>query len=169
MRSILFCGLAVLLAVTQTPTTTLGKHVAWTIKDAGTTTVSTRLAGQALTVEIHTWSVPVVVSSSPSAQPYPECTYTQNPCSITDWIHIRVGGKESAVRQDGLAGLGDMHYVSVAGTPSRLVLTIAGGDGADAYRARLLFDHERLIERKVYGLDEEHPAEISHYYYTDIG
>lgn len=169
MKLALLVGMAVLLAVPQASTTTVGQRKAWSIKKAGTTIVTTHLGGEELTVTIHTWTVPVDDSGSGLNQPYPDCTYTQNPCSIADWIHIRMGTKTVAVRTDGIAGLGDMHYLSIAGSPPRLMLVIAGGDGADGYVAQLLFDRLRLVERRVYGIDKQHPVEVSHYYYTNIG
>lgn len=156
-------------ASAQAPTTTVGKRKAWIIKGAGTTTVTTRLGGEPLTVEIHTWQVPVNDRDEDGPRPYTQCTYSQNPCSITDWIHVRLGGKTLWIGPYDIAGLGDMHYLSISGSPSRLVLYIAGGDTVNSYDAHLIFNREHLIERVLYSLDEEHPFEVSHFYYGSIG
>lgn len=168
MRAALVILLTALMAAAQAATTTYAGRKAWIIKGAGTTTATIRLGGEMLTVEIHTWQVPVNADDSNAPRPYTQCTYTQNPCSITDWIHVRLGGKTIWVGSFAIAGMGDMHYLAVSGSPSRFVLYIGGGDAADSYDARLIFKNQNLVERIVYGLDSKQPFEVSHYYCEDI-
>lgn len=106
-----------MLVAAQAPTTTVGRRRTWAIKSAGTTTVTTRLGKSEVMDAIHTRTLTVDDSGSASIQPFPECTYTQNPCSITDWIEVGIDGKPMTVRSDGIAGLGDMGYLSVSGLP----------------------------------------------------
>ncbi|MGH9472709.1 MAG: hypothetical protein ACRD1M_08195 [Terriglobales bacterium] len=168
MKVPLVCGLAVLMAAAQVPNVTYAGRKAWIIKRAGTTTVTTQLRGEALTVAIHTWQVPVKAGPLVEHRPYPQCTYSQDPCSITDSIQVTLGGHKLWVGQDQLAGLGDIHYLSIAGSPAHLELRIAGGDGADGYDAHLIFDGDHVAERALYGIDQQHPFEVTHYYYETI-
>lgn len=96
--------LAALAGAAQAPATTFGGRKAWVAQVARTTRVFTVLGHQQLTIQIHAWQIPVKAGPLAPHRPYPQCTYPQNPCSITDWIHITLGGHRLWVDQGQLAG-----------------------------------------------------------------
>lgn len=132
-------------------------HAVWAIQSNGTTVVETQVSRVGLEVSIHARAIPAG----------PECGGSK--CSVTDQIEARLGGKPLWVGRYQIAGLGDLHYLAVSGSPSRLDLILMGGDAAESYEAHLIFNREHVVERILYpGMDLRHPFEVSHYFYGNI-
>lgn len=94
-----------------------------------------------------------------------QCTYSRIPCSLTDSIRVSIDGKEIFIPRSAFADLGDISTAELAMSNGRLILTIKGGDASESYIAKLLFNNDRLSERRLYsGEDPEHPLEVSRYY-----
>ncbi|MGH2409344.1 MAG: hypothetical protein ACRDGS_03135 [Chloroflexota bacterium] len=164
----MMCALLVLLwtslgAAQQLPYKVDGRAV-WAVKPSGTTSVSTHLKGSEVEISVHTWQVPLQPAVRAALGPYPECTDAR--CGITDQIQVKLAGKPLWVGSYQIAGLGDVHYLALTGSPARLDLILIGSDAADSYEAHLIFSGGRVVERVLYsGIDLSHPFEVSHYYY----
>lgn len=139
----------------------------WAIKPSGTTAVNTQVDTTALAISIHTWQTRPQTARQTGVDSYPECTGA--PCGITDWIRVQLGGKPLWVGPYQIAGLGNVHYLSISGSPARLDLILIGGDAAESYEAHLIFNDQHVVERILYAaIDLSRPFEISHYFYGTI-
>jgi hypothetical protein len=69
------------------------------------------------------------------------------------------------IPRSAYADLGDIETAKLNVSNGRMTLTITGGDASEAYVAKLFFDRQRVLERRLYsGEDDTHPLEVSHYY-----
>ncbi|MGH9479151.1 MAG: hypothetical protein ACRD1A_07975 [Terriglobales bacterium] len=150
----------------QLPYKVNGRKV-WEVQPSGTTTVRTSLGKTPLVVAIHTWQMQPQGARPAGPYAYPACIGAA--CSITEWIRVRLGGKSLWVGPYQIAGLANIHYLAIGGSPARLELILVGDDAAESYDAHLIFNNEHVIERVLYaGIDLSHPFEVSHFYYSDI-
>lgn len=150
----------------------------WGIYPSGETVVSTPLGKSKVTITIDAFPVEVDLNHFLQDDPgyehlappkYVQCTFTQDPCSLTGRIQVAIDGHQLLIPVNAYTSLGDIHYVSVAGTPQTLVLYLIGGDAAGGYFARWTFDRTHLTESRLYsGMDPYNPEEISFYNYGDI-
>lgn len=63
------------------------------------------------------------------------------------------------------ADLGDISSAELTTNKGQMILTIQGGDASESYIAKLTFNRQRVLERRLYsGEDADHPLEISHFY-----
>lgn len=166
MRLLVLLLFAALGAGQQLPYKVDGRAV-WAVKPSGATVVNTRLGGISVEISIRAWRWRSGSGEADSQDSYPECW--DSPCSIMSDLHVLVGGKQLWVGPYQIAGLGDVHYLAVAGTPEHLTLIFMGHDAAEAYEAHLIFKDKHVVERILYaGIDLSHPFEVSHYFYETI-
>jgi hypothetical protein len=96
---------------------------------------------------------------------FAQCTYARFPCVLTGWISILVNENEIFIPRSAYSDLGDITSAEVSPNGNLFVLTIKGGDASESYIARLVFDKERVLERRLYsGEDPQHATEVSRYY-----
>lgn len=158
------------LCCAQVATTTFAGRKAWRIASTGATVVRTTFAGQPLVISIHAWPVHVEARLADPPQPYPQCTYSQDPCSITDRIAVRLGGRSLWVDASTFSDLTDMHYLSVSARGGQMDLIIGGGDGMASYDAHFVFNRGRIVKRILYdGPAENFISETTEYHYQVIG
>lgn len=76
-----------------------------------------------------------------------------------------MNGVELSLPSAAYADLGDINSAAIEEKGDQIVITLDGGDASESYIAKLIFDKDRLVERRIYpGEDATEPVEISHYY-----
>jgi hypothetical protein len=96
---------------------------------------------------------------------FAQCTYARFPCVLTGRISILVNESEIFIPRSAYSDLGDISSVEVSPSGNVFTLTVKGGDASESYIARLVFDKERVLERRLYsGEDPQHATEVSRYY-----
>lgn len=145
-----------------------GERRASQINPNGETTVSAEFGKTKLVAIFQTSTVdigPPPTDNKPRR--FAQCTYTRIPCSLTGQIRVLVNGRDTFVPTSAFADLGDIVSVEFSTKEDLFILTIRGGDGSESYIARLVFNKERLLERRLYsGEDKYHVLEVSRYYKT---
>lgn len=141
-----------------------GQHHGQRIAPDGRSEISAVLAGSTIRVVFRAATVPIS-ASDPSSRRYAQCTYSRVPCSLTEDIQISANGHEVFVPRAAYADLGDISSAELTTNHGRMILTIQGGDASESYIAKLTFNRQRVLERRLYsGEDADHPLEISHFY-----
>jgi len=80
-------------------------------------------------------------------------------------LRITVSGNEIFVPRSAYSDLGDILSAEISTKGNVFVLAITGGDASESYIVRLIFDKNRLLERRLYsGGDRQHAVEVSHYF-----
>jgi hypothetical protein len=131
----------------------------------GETTVSAAFGKTKLVAVFHTSTVEI--STDDKTPRFAQCTYSRVPCSLTGQIKIFVDGTDILVPGAAYADLGDISTAEFSTKEGFFVLTITGGDASESYLARLVFNKNRLLERRLYsGEDPDHVLEVSHFYKT---
>ena len=134
------------------------------IAPSGTTTISISYGTKKIEAEFRTATVPISPSER-SERRFAQCTYSRFPCSLTEKVSIRIGGNDVFIPRSAYADLGDILTAQLSADAKSVTLTITGGDASESYVAMLIFNQERLVQRKLYsGEDPDHPLEISQYY-----
>lgn len=164
-RTVCSAALACVIGMAQAPTATFAGRKAWMIRPSGITIITANFRGAKLTIKIHAWQVHVESRVMDPPRPYPQCTYSQDPCSITDWIHVALGGRTQWLESSKFADLGDMHYLSVSSSGNRLVLIIGGGDGMSSYDAHFIYQDGEVVKRILYdGPEEDFALQVTDYH-----
>lgn len=53
----------------------------WRVQDVGTTRIAATFQGAPFIISIHSWPLPINARDPAAAPRYPQCTYSQSPCS----------------------------------------------------------------------------------------
>jgi hypothetical protein len=114
----------------------------------------------------------VVISASEinigSERPSPEvrktnCLYTRRPCSQVTNASIWINGVRLFVPRSVFADRTDLGLMSVARTDKLYVLTLTGGDGAEAYTVKIYFDLRHVKKRELYSNEANSLVETTTY------
>lgn len=165
MNKSLFLGM-VLLASCQF---CLAQTHAVKVAPSGETTLSAALGTKTIKAEFRTATVQISLNEA-NERKFVQCTYSRVPCSLTEHIHLQIGGSDVFIPRSAYADLGDISTARLTTHADRVTLTIPGGDASESYIAELIFNSDRLLERKLYsGEDPNDPLEVSHYYVVSLG
>ena len=135
----------------------------------GETTLSAAMGAKKIEAEFLTTTVQLSLSESVTRK-FVQCTYSRVPCSLTEQIRLQIGGNDVFIPRSAYADLGDISTAQLTTHADQVTLTIRGGDASESYIAELIFNKDRLLERKLYsGEDPNDPLEISHYYVVSLG
>lgn len=127
-------------------------------KESGEISVSS-VGDSVLVKQIDGKAIRVVLSASKidigTGRPSPEarktnCLYTSRPCSQVSNVSIWVNGVRLFVPRSVFADCADLGAMSIASTGKLYVLTLAGGDGAEAYTVKVFFNSHSVTKREVY-------------------
>jgi hypothetical protein len=132
----------------------------------GSTLVSARLAGVAVSANLITHEVSIGKPSDPMPErPLLNCTYSHVPCSLLDYLELRVGDRRVDVPRSAFGELSDIWEarLQTAGR-GRYLLILTGGDAAAAYSVKLLFNRSRVIERTVIDSEAGRASERTTYF-----
>lgn len=135
-----------------------------TVSPSGTTTITLSSHGKELKALIQTTAVTKAASHSPE-QHFAQCTLSRTPCILTSQISLVYGATEVFVPRGAYADLGDIFNAELTTTNGLFVLTVRGGDASEAYIAKLEFNKDRVIRRRLYSAeDAAHPVEVSQFF-----
>jgi hypothetical protein len=136
-----------------------GQQVA--IASSGETTVSAKLIGTNAKALFRTSALSTEDGDS---HRFAQCTSSRNPCILLSQLQIFWRGHEIIVPRSAYADLGDATTAQLSVAHQRLMLTIRGGDASEAYIARIEFNEQRVLERRLYSSeDASHVLEVSQY------
>lgn len=134
----------------------------------GETTLSAVLGTKRVEVGFRTATVQISLGKM-GKNKFVQCTYSRVPCSLTEQIRLQVGGNDVFIPRSAYADLGDISTAQLTTHADLVTLTIHGGDASESYIAELIFNKQRLLERKIYsGEDPNDPLEISHFYVVSL-
>ena len=139
------------------------------IAPSGTTTISAAFGRMKVKAEFRTATVQISIGEA-SKRKFVQCTYSITPCSLTERVRLQIDGKGVVFPDSAYSDLGDITTAQLTTKAGLVILIIRGGDASEAYIADLMFNRDRLLERRLYsGEDPNHPLEISHYYVVSLG
>jgi hypothetical protein len=133
---------------------------------SGDSVLETKVNGKAIRVVVTTYRVDLG-SSRPTRPPTGEentnCTYSSFPCNQVSNISIWVAGKRLIVPRSVFADRADVGNMSVTSEVGMDVLTLVGGDAAEAYSAKVFFDAHRIKKRELFDLESNSLLEVTTY------
>jgi len=136
------------------------------VASLGTTEIANSFGKIHVSVKIETHEVDI---GRPS-DPWPErrvssCTHSRFPCSLVDYIEIKVNGTTLFVARSVYADLADLSMASLSQNGrGQFVLTLAGGDASEGYSVEVAFDKDRVKHRtRISGLDRQVTQKTTYY------
>lgn len=137
------------------------------VKPSGETVLSQEHGGLNVQVTFRTHEVPL--SPDFRRDPYDQatsCTASRRPCSLVDSVQIAVNGKRVFVSRSAFCDLSDISTASIDIGNEISRLTIDGGDGAESYIVKLVFNQDSVTRRVMAsGLEPNKPVQITTYYW----
>lgn len=107
----------------------------------------------------------VPVASKVSDSCYAKREYDLPRTSILKEIEIYVDGHAVAVPRSAFSDLNSPLSASLHLVGRAFMLELRGGDGAETYTARIYFDSNRVVRRKLYDfINNDGPVEVTRYF-----
>ncbi len=98
------------------------------------------------------------------------CGYGGNPCSFVDYIKIAVNDKPIFVGRSVYCDMAGLNRATIEVGEEESTLLLIGGDGADSYVVKIVFDSEHVKRRNRAGLGEpEKPLQETTYHIVVVG
>lgn len=119
------------------------------ISRRGETRFSESLAGHEINVRIQTREVSVPLDKEEQLQKTFSCTFSRDPCSLTESLEISVDGKSIFVPRSAFETSSDFISGEIRKFKQNYILSLRGGDGSEAYVLEIEFDDRHVIQRVV--------------------
>lgn len=141
------------------------------VASKGETSIAATSGAMNVVVKIHTREVDIgKPSDGKTVDPYSNCTYSKFPCSLTDRIDITVNGTKLFIPRSVFCDLADLSTARISATRKKSTLLLSGGDGSEAYLAKIEFDGTGVQRRSLASeMSPNQPLQETVYHAQTIG
>jgi hypothetical protein len=163
--------LLIILSASLIPIVAFGEQTPIPVAKKGETHIVSTKDNVTVQVSIDTREVNIGKPSDPRPEVIKNnCTYSEYPCSVVDWVGIKVNGDSIIVPGSVFADLSDLNIAKIIKITNGWNLILNGGDASESYIVTIEFDKVRVKRRTLASATEPNqPLQETKYNLVTVG